>query len=66
MSYAFSNTVDHKCLSGFRHWNWREVDAFDDGPVECAMRFWMGYAWSAFCLQWVAISWCAVIGREQP
>lgn len=21
--------------------------------------------WSAFCLQWVAISWCAVIGRDQ-
>lgn len=22
--------------------------------------------WSAFCLQWIAISWCAVVGREGP
>lgn len=26
----------------------------------------MRFHWSAFCLQWVAISWCAVIGKEQP
>ncbi len=21
--------------------------------------------WSAFCLQWVAIAWCALVGKEQ-
>jgi hypothetical protein len=24
------------------------------------------FVWSAFCIQWVAISWCAVIGKETP
>ena len=42
--------------------------AFNDKSRESwrAVAFWMHYAWSAFCLQWVAISWCAAVGKEQP
>lgn len=57
--YPFKNTVDYSALHGF--------DEFGD-PDEAwgaAVTFWMNYAWSAFCLQWVAISWCAVVGDER-
>lgn len=54
---------DYKALRGdirFGSYNEREADyAF-------IVRFWMHYAWSAFCLQWVAISWAAVVGKESP
>ena len=61
MSYEFNRTVDYRALTGMRDFGLPEDD---DSPVEIAVRFWMSYAWSAFCLQWIAVSWAAVIGKE--
>lgn len=60
----FSKTFDHDALTGRIHFGGAEIGHSTN--TAAAVNFWMNYAWSAFCLQWVAISWCAVIGTATP
>src|SRR5688572_31838382 len=60
MDYSFANTADSRALRGTSDFGRR------DSPTDTAVAFWMNYVWSSFCMQWFAISWCAVVGVESP
>lgn len=52
-------TGDYEALHGLRDFDSAHFESWQ------AVRFWMHYAWSAFCQQWIVISWCAVIGTDR-